>query len=459
MNRLKGMLARTRWQFHGQVVFGRIVARSLACAAALASRSALAGDTNAAANAAGPTAFLTTPSTLGLGEAQRIAFENNWDLLAAKANVDLATAQKIIAHEFPNPTLSLSTTKISTDGQPNSTPLGNSFIHRSYDSFIAFNQLYEIGGKRGARRASAQAGYEGAVASMRDARRTLDLGISQAFIGSLLAETNVGILRQSAASTRKEAVIAETRLKAGDISATDMSQIVITADQFELQASTAAAASASARVAVEQLMGITHPRGVWTSTQTLSELSDLKLDVDSPPAGPERPDLAAAKASIRKADADLRLQKALRIPDPTWLVQYERNPPSSLDTIGVGVAFPLPLWNRNRGAIEAAKSTRDQAKIQADKIQGQISADILDAQVAYREAAQRLQTQLTSIQPRSAEVVKNISFAYQKGGASLLDLLSAERNDNTVRVATAQAAADTATAAAALRAALNLLRY
>jgi len=40
-----------------------------------------------------------------------------------------------------------------------------------------------------------------------------------------------------------------------------------------------------------------------------------------------------------------------------------------------------------------------------------------------------------------------------KKRGSLLDLLSAQRNDNDVRLATAQAAADTANAAAALRAA------
>ena len=38
----------------------------------------------------------------------------------------------------------------------------------------------------------------------------------------------------------------------------------------------------------------------------------------------------------------------------------------------------------------------------------------------------------------------------------MLDLLTAERNDNEIRLATAQSAADTALAAAALKAALNV---
>ena len=76
--------------------------------------------------------------------------------------------------------------------------------------------------------------------------------------------------------------------------------------------------------------------------------------------------------------------------------------------------------------------------------------------MAYEEAAARLQRFRTQIRPKSEQVRKTVAFAYEKGGASLLDLLSAERNDNDVRLATAAAAADTATAAVNLKAALNL---
>ena len=49
-----------------------------------------------------------------------------------------------------------------------------------------------------------------------------------------------------------------------------------------------------------------------------------------------------------------------------------------------------------------------------------------------------------------------MTYAYEKGGTSLLDLLNAQRNDNEIRLATAQAAADTALAAASLGSAQGL---
>jgi outer membrane protein TolC len=46
-----------------------------------------------------------------------------------------------------------------------------------------------------------------------------------------------------------------------------------------------------------------------------------------------------------------------------------------------------------------------------------------------------------------------MAYAYQKGGASLLDLLVAERNDNDIRLVAAQAASDVASTGAAFKAA------
>jgi cobalt-zinc-cadmium efflux system outer membrane protein len=392
---------------------------------------------------------------LTLHEAKEIAFQRNWDLLAAKSDVNAATALKIVAHEFPNPTLSLSSMKINVD-HGSGTELGNSFWDRSYDNIAAINQLFEIAGKRSSRQASAKAGFEGAEARLADARRTLDLGVTQAYVAVLLAETNVHILRQSAASLRKEATIAATRLNAGDISRADKSQIDILADRLELDAEAAQSTAAAARVAVDVLLAESNPQGGWVPADSLESLGAVPfIRIEGAP-GADRPDLRAAEAAVRKAEADLHLQKALRVPDPTVMLMYEHEPPDAANTLGFGVSLPIPLWNRNRGAILAAAAARDQAAIQADKLRSAIAGEVNKASISYAEASARLRRQRDEIQPKSADIRETISFAYSKGGASLLDLLLAERNDNDIRLATAQAMADAANAAAALKSALNL---
>src|SRR6516225_1199462 len=175
-----------------------------------------------------------TAQHLTLADIQRIAFQRNWDLLAAKSGVDLASAQLLVAREFPNPSLSLSTSKIDPHG--NATPLGNGLWDRSYDTIVAVSQLVEIAGKRGARQSSARAGIEGARARFFDARRALDQGITKAYVTALLAQENARVLNESAHSLRREADISEIRFRSGDISDSDLKQIQNNAEVFDLQA-------------------------------------------------------------------------------------------------------------------------------------------------------------------------------------------------------------------------------
>ncbi len=404
------------------------------------------------------TRTVVIPDRLSLEEAKKIAFEQNWDLLAAHSDVDLAVAQRLVAREFPNPTLTVGSTKVRTDSNPQSTLVGNNLWHRNYDTVVAIGQLFEIGGKRRYRKESAIAGVKAAEQRLLDARRLLDESVTTAYVAALLADENVKVLTQSAASLRKEADIAQQRLGAGDISAAEKTQIEIAAQRLELDANSAATNAVQARVAVEVLLGAGSPRGTWTPsdllTQLVTNLAPAELGIT--PALGTRPDILAAEAQLDKASADLRLQRAMRIPDPTVQVQYEHEPPDAPNTVGLVVSFPLPLWNQNRGSIRAATAAQHQAELAAERARAEAAGQVVAARAAYLDALQRWNRYRDQLTPQSAKVRETVVFAYGKGGASLLDLLSAERNDNDIRLATAQAMADAASKAASLKSALNL---
>ncbi len=110
----------------------RVVARVLSCREFRARRGQ-AEETEEPASPAN-----ATPAVLTLADATRTAFERNWDLLAAKANVDLVLAQKIVSREFPNPTTSFSSSKFTTAE-------GNSIGDRNCNTIVAITQLFEMG--------------------------------------------------------------------------------------------------------------------------------------------------------------------------------------------------------------------------------------------------------------------------------------------------------------------------
>ena len=128
-----------------------------------------------------------------------------------------------------------------------------------------------------------------------------------------------------------------------------------------------------------------------------------------------------------------------------------------VNTLNVGVSFPLPLWNRNGGNIKAAEAAVDQFQIALGKIKTQAFSDFANAVVGYNEARNRFLRYRDETAPKSAKVRESVSWAYEHGAASLVDLLNAEQTDNTVRQALAQAMSDTTSAVADLIAAQTMV--
>jgi cobalt-zinc-cadmium efflux system outer membrane protein len=206
-------------------------------------------------------------------------------------------------------------------------------------------------------------------------------------------------------------------------------------------------------VALEVLIGLSNPKGDSVLVDGLEALLATSPSPRTNAGVTWRPDVVAAEAALRKAQADVHLQKAIRIPDPTVLAQYEHEPPDNPNSIGLGVSFPIPLWNRNRGSIMLAEAAREQARLAYEKIKAQAAGEIAIAQLAYEDARARWESYRDNIRPKSEQIRKTIAYAYEKGGASLLDLLSTQRNDNDVRLAATQAQSDILVAIAALNAA------
>jgi cobalt-zinc-cadmium efflux system outer membrane protein len=115
------------------------------------------------------------------------------------------------------------------------------------------------------------------------------------------------------------------------------------------------------------------------------------------------------------------------------------------------------LWNRKAGNIKAAQAAVDQFKDALGNIRTQAMADLATAESEYDEAHQRWLRYRDELAPKSARVRDSVAFKYEKGAATLVDLLNAEQTDNTIRLALAQAMNDTAGAVADLTAARTVL--
>src|SRR6185369_2389999 len=59
--------------------------------------------------------------------------------------------------------------------------------------------------------------------------------------------------------------------------------------------------------------------------------------------------------------------------------------------IGVGVSFPLPLWNRNTANIEAASARQTQAETSFAVAQREVERKVIEASVTYETKLQEME--------------------------------------------------------------------
>jgi cobalt-zinc-cadmium efflux system outer membrane protein len=381
---------------------------------------------------------------LTLAEALRLASEHNPEVLSARADLESARAQRTTAVALPNPALAYSTSKIPTDGSPAGTNYGNDLYSRSYDTVVSATQLVEIGGKRGKRLASADEGIVGATARLADATRLLGASVVRAYTAAGVARASAAIARDTAASFEKTAGLAKEREAAGEISVSERTQIEIAAGRFLADAAQADLAYANAVRALGALLSMpaAAPAEDLESAGEVAASSPSVTPDEDETLLAQRPDLAALEAAVRRTEADLALQKALRTPDPTFLAQYERQPPDQRNTVGFGVSFPLPVFNLNTGAIRAAQVDLESARRDLARGRVRIQQDLAATRDVLETARTRALRLVGDLLPKAQKVRETVRFAYEEGAASLLELLEAERNANDIRLAAVSARGD-----------------
>jgi outer membrane protein, heavy metal efflux system len=392
------------------------------------------------------------PSSLSSTEALRLTRERNPDILAARSGLEVAEAQRQIAGEFPNPVFGWQTSKIPTDGSSTATGAGNGWFERSYDSVLSLGQLVEVGGKRRERRRSSDEGVAVAAARLLDAERVAITATLKAYVAVVVARTNESLSIQTAESFAKTARLAADREEAGDISSSERAQVEIAAGRFQADVALAEVASRNAVQTLEAILNLPTSVGSRALTDDLATLTAATAHLSIPePLGDgqvasRRPDLLALEAALRKAEADLALQKAFRIPDPTLLAQYERQPPDQRNTVGLGVSIPIPAGNRNGGAIRAAQAALRAAQRELELGRSRFLAELAANRAALTSASARATNFVDVLLPKAEKVRQAVEFAYREGAASLLELLEAERSANEIRLAAASAQGDLITA-------------
>lgn len=349
----------------------------------------------------------------------------------AQDGIDAARGLVTQAALRPNPRLYLQ----SEDLRPWA---GDFDFPNQTEDYAYLGQAFELGGKRARRLDAARA----SVAQAEAARALLDQQIAgRVAVAYWTAVVDTGIshlLEQDMQAVDQIVRYNKARVDAGAMRGVDLIRTEIERDRLLLALETVRRDAVLARIDLFRQMGrpadpnvqLTDPIDASTPVPTESLAAVLAA----------RADVAVQKEAIVAAEAQVRLQHALGVPDLDLLGGYKRN--GGLDTLYTSLQIPLAFRNRNQGEVARAEAN---VRLERDRLQQlvlTIAADVSSAQQAYTHQQRIVHDILPDMRARAKQNLDIMNDAYRTGGVDLLRLLDAERTAFDVEASALRTLAD-----------------
>jgi cobalt-zinc-cadmium efflux system outer membrane protein len=294
-----------------------------------------------------------------------------------------------------------------------------------------------LSGKRGLRLDVARAALAAARLSRSDALRTLEFQLKSAYATVAQAQRGMAFSKENQATNVKTLQLFQIRLKGGAINDGDLARVETQKLEADQAVDQADVALRQARVALAFLLGVRGPAPEFTVDDRVLDfavppsLAGAQLDTLLRTAFEHRPDLLAQGYQRASAEAAIALAKRQRFPDITLSAQYTQigvdqmaiQPP----TLSFAVTAPLPLFYQQQGEIRKAEASYDTQSLEQAKTTALVVSDVSAAMAGFaswRTLVERMEKQLRPSAERAFSITR---LQYDKGAATLMDFLDAQR--------------------------------
>jgi len=370
-------------------------ARTLWCAGALAILSVVP--------------VLRAQQPLSRSEAIQAALGRSVLVNAISADTLAAAARLRSAREYPNPSLTMSYSK---DAPQN---------HFSFDVPL------DLPGIRGARVRAAEAARTSARFGFLAARAAIELNVDTMYTTAQGAELRASLSHAIAVDAAKLLSDTKTRRDAGDASDLDVNLAEVSAAQAANAANADSLEAIDTRLELQAAMGLRGDTVVVTLRDSLAapsiRIAPAVADVTATPT------VAAASAAVTSAQQTLIFQRRSVFGVPSIQFGADAKDPSGAEKgllPTVGVALPIPFFNRNGGAIEAAHADVTRAKAELAIARLNAATELARAYRTQSVAESRIGRDRT-IMDAATRNVSMAERAFTAGEMAIGDILETRR--------------------------------
>jgi cobalt-zinc-cadmium efflux system outer membrane protein len=300
-------------------------------------------------------------------------------------------------------------------------------------------QPFDVNHKRPARTEAALAAVNVLEAQYKNAVRLAIDELYMAFVDVVVARETIRYAEASLAGASKRLETAEVQRKAFAIPDPDYQEIVIQQYSASIGLQRARAQQVQARHALSVILAIPPEeaprldvRGAIRDTgpkpPSRDELVSTALHV--------RPDVAAFRLGIRRARADLQVNRK-EVFEDVFVIYTPYQTQSNRATGGqnatsfsFGLLGTMPLFNRNQGDIRRAQLNITQTRVALEAIERQVIAEVERAYVEYHSTLAWVEQLEKTVLPASERARQGIQRLKERGEKSNFDIYEAQRRHN-----------------------------
>lgn len=360
---------------------------------------------------------------MSLSEVMKIVRADNPLLKAGHESIAAARGRRQQSGLRSNPEFEFESEEITTDR------FGD--FGKSVNTF-ALKQEILTAGKRKA--AMAAAGKEVEISTYEYAllEREIFTESKTAFYALLAAQEKVTVSNRLVEIAQKNAQASQRHVDAGDVSLVDAVRAKVALSKARVELQGAERDKANAVKELLRMMGA--PEATLNSVGQAGELfqtSPVSDGEDALAAILEKhPQLQRIVHTKKLAELEQKIAEKDRWPDVEVGFGVETAPEEGggrEQAFVLELGIPLPIFNRNQGAIAEAKANRRKAEFELQAGRQELTTRFRQALQSYVTARQQVERYAKEIVPGARKAFDLVNRAYQVGDISQLELLDAQQ--------------------------------
>jgi cobalt-zinc-cadmium efflux system outer membrane protein len=266
--------------------------------------------------------------------------------------------------------------------------------------------------------------------------------VRSSFYRSLRAQEQVELTNELLQISKQAFAAVDSLAKAKEVSATDVLQAQIEVDVAQIATLNANNLQLSSWRQLSAVTGQTTLQLAPLSGDLFGSTCNLDFDSSLACIRSESPEIREAWRNIERAR--FNLQRQIVEPRPNLSVQglynFVDNGIGGRQDAGLVVSVPVPVWDRNQGAIQQARFQVVEAERSLEQLELGLQQRLAPAFEKYANAKNLVVQYNERILPAASEVLAKTQITFEAGEIGFLNLLLAQRTYRQYQVAYLDAA-------------------